>query len=89
MSLSSSEKVKRNAARLKRCELHRFEPEKDLLRAKKRREEAGVYIPVPLRTYVICRCKNCGGKMLWLYAAPYMDGVRASKKQGGHYGENE
>lgn len=74
------EKARRNAARIKSCKLHDFDWKKSLADEKARQDEIAVSIPIPIFYRVCCRCKNCGGKMPLIYAAPYMDAVAHMKK---------
>lgn len=77
------EKVRRNEARLKSCKLHDFDWRAAIKRDRASREkwgvEVGIYSTV-VTASGYCRCKNCGGKMPIMYAAPYMDAVEQMRK---------
>lgn len=78
---SYQEKAFRNAARIKSCKLHDFDWKKAIADHKARQEELGVILGV--RPVIMCRCKNCGGKISVLYAGAYMDAVEHMKKIQG------
>ncbi len=73
-------KEQQNRARINSCELHSFNCCEALKREKAKQEKWGVSIPI-LPITVRCRCKNCGGTMSLLYAAPYMDALNHIEKQ--------
>lgn len=80
---ATRERAWRNQARLKSCTIHEFDwrgaIKAERARRLARQEETGVIVNV--RLPYICRCKNCGGKVLVEYAGAYMDGVKAALKQ--------
>lgn len=74
---SYQEKAFRNAARIRSCRLHDFDWKKAIADYKARQEKLGVVLGV--RPVIMCRCKNCGGKISVLYAGAYMDAVEHMK----------
>ena len=79
------EKARRNEARINSCKLHNFDWRKSLADAKERREKWAIETPMPVTMTgdIYCRCKNCGGRISVMYAAPYMEAVEHVKKLGG------
>jgi len=66
---------RRNLVRLKNCRLHNFDWKRDIDRYKKRRDEAGVILG-NFTPEIMCRCKNCGGKVLISCAVGYMEALK-------------
>jgi len=79
-SKKDREKWKRNKARILRCKLHDFDCRGAIKREKEKQEKSGVSIPTP-PILIKCRCKNCGGTMSIMYAAPYMEALKHIQKQ--------
>lgn len=71
----AKEKSRRNKARLLNCRLHSFDCAGAAEREKRKQEKWGVAIPLP-PIAIKCRCKNCGGVISLMYAAPYMEALK-------------
>lgn len=74
------EKARRNKARITGCKLHSFDCAGAVEREKRKQEEWGVSMPIP-PIAIKCRCKNCGGVMSLVYAAPYMEALKHAREQ--------
>lgn len=63
--------------------MHSFDCDAAIKREKAKQEKWGVSFPVP-PIAIKCRCKNCGGTISVMYAAPYMDALKhVSEKEDG------
>lgn len=74
----------RNKARILNCKLHSFDCRGAIEREKLKQEKWGVSTPLPAIS-IRCRCKNCGGTMSLMYAAPYMEALKHVEKQEGKH----
>lgn len=75
----AGEKARRNKARILNCRLHSFDCPGAIEREKRKQEKWGVSIPL-MPIAIRCRCKNCGGTMPLLYAAPYMEALNHAQR---------
>lgn len=73
-------KEQRNKARILSCKLHSFDCFEAIEREKAKQEKWGVSVPL-LPISIRRSCKNCGGTMSLMYAAPYMEALKHVRKQ--------
>lgn len=80
--MTKREKVRSNVYKLSSCKSHYFDIPAAIERERTKQEKFGVILGnISAKNYVMCRCKNCGGKVVLWYAAPYMDGKRAAERE--------
>lgn len=74
-------KAMKNEAMVESCKLHDFDWKAAIKKEEERRKRWGVELGRLIVTNPgYCRCKNCGGKLPIMYAAPYMEAVEHMKR---------